>query len=109
MKVVALPEVRLYLRELVHILYEQNYFGFEVNAIKYVSELFYEIETTLPQRHKKTAPSYFDRYGKNMYYASFRKNKNTEWYVFFTIYQNKGQKTYLVRYISNNHQIAHLL
>jgi len=33
-KVVALPEVRYYLKELIQILYEKDYFGFEESAIK---------------------------------------------------------------------------
>lgn len=109
MKVLALPEVRLYLQELTRVLYTQDYFGFEESAVKYVEELFNDIRTTLPSRSKRSAPAYFDRYGKKMYYAVFRKNKNTQWYVFFTIYADKDELIYLVRYISNNHMIAQLL
>ena len=43
MKVIALPEVREYLMELINILYEKEYFGFEENAQKYVEELFFDI------------------------------------------------------------------
>ena len=34
MKVVFLPEVRLYLRELQDILFEKEYFGFEESAVQ---------------------------------------------------------------------------
>ena len=39
MKIVALPEVRKYLKELIQILYEKEYFGFEAYAQKYVEDL----------------------------------------------------------------------
>jgi hypothetical protein len=44
-----------------------------------------------------------------MFYATFKKNKSTQWYVFFNIYADNGEAIYLVRYISNNHMIAQFL
>lgn len=46
MKVIALPEVREYLMELIQILYKKEYFGFEENAQKYVEELIFDIKKT---------------------------------------------------------------
>lgn len=109
MKVVAIPEVREYLLELIYILYKEEYFGFEENAQKYVEELFFDIKNNLPQKLKKPAPSHFDRYGKKMLYSTFRKNKATQWYVFFNVYQKDGETTFIIRYISNNHVIAQYL
>ena len=106
MKVLFLPEVRLYFQELQDVLFEQEYFGFEESAVQYVRDLILDIEATLPERVSKTAPPYFSRYGKGLRYASFRKNRNTQWYVFFTKYREDGEVVYLVRYISNNHMIA---
>ena len=45
----------------------------------------------------------------NMYYTIFKKSKNTQWYVFFRVYKEKGEVIYQVRYISNNHVIAQYL
>ncbi|MDR0825046.1 MAG: hypothetical protein LBN74_08120 [Prevotella sp.] len=109
MKVLVLPEVQEYLRELIQILYRKEYFGFEETAAKYVEDLFHDIKTTLPVRYKKNAPKYFNRYGKDMYYSIFRKSKYTQWYIFFTIYKDKKETIYLIRYISNNHVIAQYL
>jgi len=106
MSVLFLPEIRQYLNELSHILYEKNYFSYVDTAEKYVEELFDDIKKTLPNRLKRPSPPYFDRYGKRMHYAVFKKNKTTQWYVFFTIYEHQGEIIYLVRYISNNHVIA---
>jgi GTP1/Obg family GTP-binding protein len=75
MKVLFLSEVRDYFRELAEILYEKDYFGFEEAAIQYAEDLFNNIADTLPTRVKKTAPAYFDRYGKDMLYTVFRKNE----------------------------------
>ncbi|MDR1984744.1 MAG: hypothetical protein LBQ28_07975 [Prevotellaceae bacterium] len=109
MKVLFLPEVRDYFKELAEILYKKDYFGFQETAIQYAEDLFYDIADTLPSRVKKIAPTHFDRYGKDMFYAVFIKNKHTQWYVFFNIYIDNGETVYLGRYISNNHVIAQLL
>ncbi len=73
-----------------------------------ISELVLEIETSLPKKIKKTAPAYFDRFGKGMQYSTFRK-KNTQWFVFFSCYEIKNELVYLIRYISNNHVESHHL
>ncbi len=103
MKILFLPEVLDYFDELISILYEKDYFGFRENAENYVVELLDDIEKTLPFRLKKPAPSYFDKYGSKMLYSTFRKNKNTQWYVFFNVYQENGELIFLIRYIGNNH------
>ena len=109
MKVYIIPEVKQYLNDLITILYEKKYFGFDEYAQKYVNELVDELKTTLPTRLHKPAPIYYDKYGKNMFYALFPKNKRTTWYAFFTKYEDKGETIYLIRYIGNNHTEAHHL
>jgi len=109
MKIIALPEVQQYLDNLKKILFENEYFGFEEAAQKYVDDLFNDIITTLPIRLHKQATPYFDKYGKNMKYASFPKNKRTTWYTFFNTYKKNGEKIYLIRYIANNHTVAQYL
>ena len=107
MKVLFLPEVRAYFDFLVGVLFEEEYFEFEENARIYVKELFDDIEEKLPSRWKKPAPKHFEKYGKEMYYTGFRKNRNTTWYVFFTKYEDDGEIVYIVRHIENNHTVAH--
>jgi len=109
MNVIITPKVYEYLENLVIILYENEYFGFEESARKYVDDLYYDITETLPVCVKKPAPKYFDKYGKGMYYASFRKNKNTQWFAFFRIYNKNGEVIYQVRFIANNHTVAQYL
>lgn len=109
MKVLFLPEVRQYMKEIMQALYDKEYFGQRESAERYVEELLYDITTTLHLRVKKPAPAYFERYGQKMLYAVFRKNRSTQWYVFFNVYRDGGETVYLVRYIANNHVIAHRL
>ena len=109
MQVIVSPKVQDYLDSLVPILYEKEYFGFVDSAITYVHELLDDIKTNLPKRLHKPAPTHFDKYGKGLYYASFRKNNQTEWYAFFSKYVEDGNTGYLVRHIANNHTVAQYL
>ena len=109
MRILFLPETLKYFNELSTILYEKEYFGFEESALAYVDSLIEDIKNQLPYKVKKAAPPFFDKYGKGMQYATFRKSKNTQWFVFFTIYESNDEIVYLVRYISNNHVISHHL
>ena len=111
-QVLALPEVRSYFAELMQILYDEGYFSFEENAIEYVTDLFADIEQNLPTKSRKPAPAYFDKYGKNLYYASFKTSRHTQWYVFFTVHTDVSSdtQTFLIKYVSNNHMVSqHLL
>jgi len=109
MSVIFSPAVRKYFDNLIPVLYEKEYFGFKETAKKYVDDLFDDIETSLPTHLHKTSPSYFDKYGKNMEYAVFRRNRHTHWYVFFRVYRKDDEEIYQVRYIGNNHTIAQYL
>ena len=109
MKVVFLPDVLLYLEELSHKLYFNHYLGFEESAREYVDELIDFIRDELPHLHRKAAPRYFDKYGQDMDYVTFRKNKHTHWYVFFNEYEVDGEVVFQIRHITNNHVIAQYL
>lgn len=98
-----------YFNNLTTLLYEKHYFSYKENAIKYVLGLLDNIEKDLPSQPKKLAPRYFERYGKDLFYATFRVNKHTHWYVFFNVYQKENGTIFLVKYISNNHVIAQYL
>jgi hypothetical protein len=109
MTVIVIPEVRLYLQELAHLLYINHYFGYKESAHKYVDDLLVDIEFELPYIQHKEAPPYFDRYGQGMFYATFRKNRQTHWHIFFDKYSIDGDIVYVVRFIGNNHTIAQYL
>ena len=103
MKVFYIPEVEIYLYELIELLYTKNYFSFPDQATNYVFKLRQYIESSISTVHKRTAPDYFAKYGKNMSYFIYKANPNTNWYIFF---QQKAN-IYLIRYITNNHVSAH--
>ena len=109
MNVYAIPDVIKYLENLVDILYEKEYFSYQHTSEVYVAELFDDIITNLPDKRHRPAPSHYEKYGKGLYYASFKKNRRTTWYAFFTKYEENGEIIYLVRYIGNNHTEAHHL
>lgn len=107
MRVLFLPEVEEYLFELAEILYQNEYFGFKESATQYIRNLVVEIMTSLPNKQKKVAPDYFSKYGKDMFYTNFKRSKNTQWYVFFTVYEE--EQVYLVRYMGTNHTVSQYL
>lgn len=100
--VIVAPAVEDYLVELIELLYKKDYFGFKEDAIEYVRILVSAIYNDLPNHASKAAPPYFSRYGKNLYYSVFKKNDNTQWYIFF----NYEDDIFYVRYIGNNHTCA---
>jgi len=109
MKVLATNEVNEYWENLITILYEKGYFGSEMFAKRYVDELVYDIKTNLPYKTNKPAPKHFEKYGEELRYANFKKNKRTTWYVFFETYEENEEITYLVCHIENNHTAAQYL
>ena len=92
MKVIALPEVQQYLENLKEILFENEYFGFEDSAQKYVDDLFDDIITTLPMRLHKPATPYFDKYGKDMEYTVFLKTNAQHGMCFLRCIGKMGKK-----------------
>ena len=109
MNVIFTPDILVYFESLVFTLYDKEYFSFLETSKRYVERLIDDILRTLPEKLHKPAPEYFNKYGEDMEYASFLKNKHTTWYAFFTKYEDNGEIIYLVRYIANNHTIAQYL
>jgi hypothetical protein len=50
----------------------------------------------------KNAPPYFNRYGSNLKYITYKANKTTSWYI---LYQQRDN-IFLIRHITNNHVAA---
>ena len=101
------PNVELYLNNLTELLYNFGYFSFYDSSERYVTRLIKDIEDQLPYKSHKQAPKYFEHYGDNLEYASFKKNNQTTWHVFFNLYLDEfGAEIYVVKYIGNNHTLA---
>ena len=100
------PVVQEYFYELENILYEKEYYSYDYEAIEYVDNLIFDIKNNLPSKQHKPAPPFYNKYGKDLYYAVFKKNRRTSYYAFFSKYSDHGQIVYLVCYIGNNHTDA---
>jgi hypothetical protein len=96
-KIEILPEVITFLNELVALLFYKEYFGFEDSAQFYVQKIYDFIENDLINFPHKTTPNKLKRFGS--YYAFFRPNNRTTWYIFF----EKSYNRYLITYLTNNH------
>ena len=105
MKVIFAPEVEEDLFELVEILVRKGYLGTYEFAISYVEDLIHFIQTNIQKKIRIKAPAYFDKFGSDLWYITYRRNMNTTWYIFFVQMEN----TYWVKYISNNHVVAQYL
>jgi len=104
MKIVFLPVFVDIVVELVDVLINMKYFSYEAEAQEYVDELYNDIENKLPLKPKKKAPQYFEKkYGKGVYYAVFKRNKQTSWYVFYRMFTVNEELVYEVIHITNNH------
>jgi len=109
MSVLFVPEVQQMYDELETVLYEKGYFSYEVSAHEYVDDLFFDIKNNLPKLRHKPAPKHYDKYGKGLYYATFKKSRQTQWYAFFSKYVENGETIFVVCYLGNNHTDAHHL
>ncbi|MCD8031116.1 MAG: hypothetical protein LUF85_09945 [Bacteroides sp.] len=65
------------------------------------------MEATIYIKQSYKAPVYFSRYGKDLHYVCYPKNKQTTWYFFSTYHPDSD--TYYICYITNNHIAGHLL
>lgn len=91
-----------FLEELADILIAKEYFSFAETADAYIDDLVKFILENIDISPHKSAPSHFDKYGKNLFYIPYNRNKNTTWYIFF----EKTTYHFLIRHITNNHVVG---
>jgi hypothetical protein len=101
-QIIFSEKVEIYLDELMILLFEEGYFGFPDSAKLYVDRLISFVEKHIGILPGKIAPDFFNFFGKNMKYITYRANKRTSWYIF---YQERNN-IYLIRYVTNNHVAA---
>jgi len=100
------PEVVQQFLDLAEVLYDKGYLGFKEQAIDYAEKLFRSISSELPGKIAKPAPEHFQYLGTDTLYASFRHDRHTVWYVFFSVYNVDSKLVYYVKLLSNNHLVA---
>jgi hypothetical protein len=95
-------DVLRYLDELIDILIDAEYFSSYDASVQYIEDLVNYIEKNIAMHPYKFAPAYFSKYGDNLLYITYKRNRQTTWYVFF----QKFDSSYLIRYIATNHVVA---
>lgn len=95
-EIILQQNVTNYLEELILILYENEYFGFESDAQIYVQKIYDFIEHNLPIFPHKITPENLTDLGSK--YIFYKANPSTTWYIFFESSDNR----FLVSYITNN-------
>ena len=85
-------EEKLY--NLVNILFENEYFGFLENAIKYKDKIVNFINTIPNLKKKKTKNTMY-----GYWYCSYKPNRNTTYFITF----DYEDDIYLIKNIFNNH------
>jgi hypothetical protein len=98
-KVIFSNEASNQLDNLITKLFFKNYFSYLEDSKQYVTDLVEFVEKNIATKTKKPAPIYFLKFGKNLQYITYKRNKRTTWYIFF---QQKDNK-FLVKHITNNH------
>ena len=92
-------DVLLSLDELIDILINKGYFSFYEYSVQYIEDLVFYIKNNIELQYHKKAPVYFSKYGNNLFYIIYKRNKQTTWYVLF----QKTEQRYFIRHITNNH------
>ncbi len=95
--VLVSENVVTYLNNLVQVLYEDGYFSYKDSAKDYANKIYDFIYQELPTNAQHETPAELKSYGN--YYAKFKSNKRTMWYVFF----NKMKGRYFVEFVTNNY------
>jgi hypothetical protein len=91
--------VLLFLDELTDILIDKGYFSFYEYSVKYVENLVCYVKEYIDLLPHRKTPDYFSKYGDNLFYITYKKNKRTTWYILF----QKTKQYYFIRHITNNH------
>ena len=91
--------VLLIFDELTNILIEEGYFSFYEYSVQYIEDLVNYVKAYIAIKQHKKAPDFFSRYGDNLLYITYKRSKQTTWYILF----QKTDQFYFIRYITNNH------
>ncbi len=88
-----------YFDTLIKVLLNENYFSFEEGALAYVADIRSFIEKKIDIAVKRPASNFYKKYDNDLQYITYKRNKQTTWYIFFRQKDNR----YLIKLITNNH------
>jgi hypothetical protein len=103
MSVLFTLESNQYIKDLLDVLINKQYFSYSNDAKEYIDKLLFHCYNYIPILPGKKAPERFKRYGRDLRYITYRPNRQTTWYIF---YQQRND-VFVVTYITNNHVNAH--
>ena len=96
-EIILQQNVTDYLEELILVLYENEYFGFEIDAQDYIQKIYDFIEQSISVFPYRNTPLKLLQLGSK--YIFYKANPNTTWYIFFESSDNR----FLITYITNNY------
>lgn len=96
-EIIFSKNVELEFSDLIDVLHEKEYFGFEQDTKKYVRNIVHFVLNNDFKVNVRNSPSRLNKFGKK--YIKYKANHQTCWYIFF------GQKDhrFLINHIMNNH------
>jgi hypothetical protein len=101
-EIVFAKDAQIFLVNLLKILVEKGYYSFIDQADLYVFRMILYARKHIGILTEKDAPPYFNRYGSNLKYITYKANKTTSWYLFY----QQRDNIFLIRHITNNHVVA---
>ena len=103
-KIIYIPEVEIYLEDLVDILFYEEYFGFEDAAQNYAEKIVHFIEEGIETFPAKKTPKELKNFGQN--YIFYKSTQRTTWYIFFEQIDNNYLITNIIN--SNSEEVKFL-
>ncbi len=95
-KIIYIPEVEIFLEDLVDILFYEEYFGFEDAAQSYAEKIVHFIEQDIQNFPARKTLEILKNFGSN--YIFYKSTQRTTWYVFF----EQSNNNYLITNIINS-------
>ncbi len=102
--IIYIPEVEVYLEDLVDVLFYEEYFGFEDAAQNYAEKIVHFIEESIQTFPPKKTPKELKNFGQN--YIFYKLTQRTTWYVFFEQFDNNYLITNIIN--SNSEEVKFL-
>ena len=96
-KVIFKEEILLYFDELIAILFDQEYFSYDKNAILYVDKIVDFIISDINSFPHKSTPQKLQYLGSHFIF--YKANNAPTWYIFF----EREDFVFLITGIMNNH------
>lgn len=96
-EIVYQKQVLEFLDDLMFILFKNEYFSYQENAIQYVENLVHYISNNINKPPEKFTPKPLQKFAH--YFFTYAANNHTTWYILY----HKQEHRYIISHIFNNH------